>query len=222
MKKIVLTCFILSCILCRSSQAQFIQDDQGRPFLSVTYTDVKGHPFFVNQWTEGLVKQNNGKTYSGILLKYDILTDEVFFKDPKSEQTLAFVQPVSEFKLKELGKNKVDLLFRNGYPAFDTFTAKTYYLVLYDGGTQLLKKVAKKINEEKPFNSASIIKSFEELSFYFISSNNKLIKIRKDKKSILTALANHNEALENYIEEKSLNVKNEDDLVQLITYYNTL
>lgn len=222
MKKIVLAYLVFTCLLHQSALAQFVQDDQGRPFLSRSYTDVKGHPYYLDQWTEGLVKQANGKTYSGVWLKYDILNDELFFKDLKSDQMLAFVQPVSEFKLNKLGPNKQDLLFRNGYTPVEQFGTKTYYQVLYDGGTQLVKKVAKKINEEKPFNSATSIKSFEELTFYFIGNNKQLVKIRKDKKSILAVLNKQAEPLDAFIKEKHLNLKNEEDLIQLISYYNTL
>ena len=133
---------------------------------------------------------------------------------------MAFVIPVVEFKLND--KDKASILYRNEYKAIDDNTEKNYYQVLFDGGTQLLKRTSKKINEEKPFNSASIIKSFEVLNFYYISNNNTLIRIRKDKKSILAALANQGSALENYLQEKSLNLKNEEDLIQFIQYYNSL
>jgi hypothetical protein len=203
-----------------TAQAQLIQNDQGAPFLSMNYTDVKGHPYLFEDWTEGTVKQSNGKTYSAVPLKYNILTDEVFFKDPKTGQLLAFVVPVIEFKIN--GTNTEGLLFRNGYKAFDNLSAKSYYQVLFDGGTQLIKRVSKRINEEKPLNSASSIKSFEELTSYFLARSGTPMRIRRDKKSILLALGNNSVALENFIKENQLNLKEENDLVRLITYYNTL
>jgi hypothetical protein len=216
--------FAITCILYvgLSSQttAQLIQTDQGAPFIGTNYTDIKGHPYLFENWTEGTVKLTNGKSYTSVQLKYNLLRDELFFKDIKTEQLLAFVIPVVEFKLNE--KEQGSSLYRNGYKAINENTEKSYYQVLFDGGTQLLKRTSKKINEEKPFNSASTIKSFEVLTFYYISNNNTLIKIRKDKKSVLTALANQSAALEKYIQEKSLNLKNEEDLIQLIQYYNSL
>ncbi len=216
--------FAITCILylgvSSHSKAQFIQNDQGAPFLGINYTDVKGHPYLFENWTEGTVKLSNGKSYTNVQLKYNLLRDELFFKDIKTDQLLAFVIPVVEFKLND--KDKASILYRNGYKAIDDNTEKNYYQVLFDGGTQLLKRTSKKINEEKPFNSASIIKSFEVLNFYYISNNNTLIRIRKDKKSILAALANQGSALENYLQEKSLNLKNEEDLIQFIQYYNSL
>jgi len=216
--------FAITCLLCFSlcSQitAQFIQTDQGAPFLGTNYTDVKGHPYLFDNWTDGTVKLINGKSYTSVQLKYNLLRDELFFKDIKTEQLLAFVIPVVEFKLND--QEKGSIIYRSGYKAIDDNTEKSYYQVLFDGVTQLLKRTSKKINEEKPFNSASTIKSFEVLTFYYISNNNTLIKIRKDKKSVLAALANQSAALENYIQEKSLNLKNEEDLIQLIQYYNSL
>lgn len=216
--------FAIICLLyfSASSQtnAQLIQNDQGAPFLGINYTDVKGHPYLFENWTEGTVKLSNGKSYTNVQLKYNLLRDELFFKDIKTDQLLAFVIAVVEFKLNDKEINSI--LYRNGYKAIDDNTEKSYYQVLFDGGTQLLKRTSKKINEEKPFNSASTIKSFEVLNFYYISNNNTLIRIRKDKKSILAALANHGSALEKYLQEKSLNLKNEEDLIQFIQYYNSL
>jgi hypothetical protein len=221
---ITLKTFAIICLLYFStsshSKAQFIQTDQGAPFLGINYTDVKGYPYLFENWTEGTVKLSNGKSYTSVQLKYNLLRDELFFKDIKTDQLLAFVIPVVEFKLNDKEKNSI--LYRNGYKAIDDNTEKSYYQVLFDGGTQLLKRTSKKINEEKPFNSASTIKSFEVLNFYYISNNNTLIRIRKDKKSILAALANQGSALEKYLQEKSLNLKNEDDLIQFIQYYNSL
>jgi len=216
--------FAITFLLCfsLSSQitAQLIQNDQGAPFLDINYTDVKGNPYLFENWTEGTVRLTNGKSYTSVQLKYNLLRDELFFKDIKTDQLLAFVIPVVEFKLNDNEKNSI--LYRNGYKAIDNNTEKSYYQVLFDGGTQLLKRTSKKVNEEKPFSSASTIKSFEVLNFYYISNNNALIKIRKDKKSILTALANQGSALEKYLQEKSLNLKNEEDLIQFIQYYNSL
>lgn len=216
--------FAITCLLylgvSNHTKAQLIQNDQGAPFLGINYTDIKGHPYLFENWTEGTVKLTNGKSYTSVQLKYNLLRDELFFKDIKTEQLLAFVIPVVEFKLNDTQKGS--LLFKSGYKAIDNNTEKSYYQVLFDGGTQLLKRTSKKINEEKPFNSASTIKSFEVLTFYYISNNNTLIKIRKDKKSVLAALPNQSAALENYIQEKSLNLKNEEDLIQLIQYYNSL
>ena len=222
--QVPLKTFAITCLLylgvSNHTKAQLIQNDQGAPFLGINYTDVKGHPYLFENWTEGTVRLRNGKSYTIVQLKYNLLLDELFFKDIKTEQLLAFVIPVVEFKLND--KEKGSSLFRNGYKAIDNQTEKSYYHVLFDGGTQLLKRTSKKINEEKPFNSASTIKSFEVLNFYYISNNTALIKIRKDKKSVLAALANQGDALEKYIQEKTLNIKNEEDLIQLIQYYNSL
>ncbi len=216
--------FAITCLFCFGissySRAQLIQNDQGAPFLGINYTDIKGHPYLFENWTEGAVKLSNGKSYTSVQLKYNLIRDELFFKDIKTDQLLAFVIPVVEFQLTD--KVRASILYRNGFKAIDDNTEKSYYQVLFDGGTQLLKRTSKKINEEKPFNSASTIKSFEVLNFYYISNNNTLIRIRKDKKSVLAALANQASTLEKYLQEKSLNLKNEDDLIKFIQYYNSL
>jgi hypothetical protein len=205
------------------AKAQFIQDYQGNPVQSMSYVDVQGFPFIFEQWNQGIVRLNNGKSYSNVQLKYDLVSDEVFFKDLKTDQVLKFVDQVLEFKLIPAGQAAEQaLIFRNGFLSNEGISPKAYYQVLFDGGVKLLKRKIKKVVEIKPFNSASSTKIFEEIESYYISKENKTIKIRKDKKQILSELADHSEDLEKFIKIEKLNIKLEADLIKLIAYYNSL
>lgn len=204
-------------------RAQFLQDYQGNPVQSVTYVDVQGYPFLFEQWTNGIIRLNNGKSFTNVQLKYDLVSDELFFKDIKSDQTLKFVDQVVEFKLLPSGQSTEQaLIFRNGFLSEEALSPKAYYQVLYDGGVKLLKRKIKKVVEIKPFNSASSTKIFEEIEGYFIGKDNKTFRVRKDKKQILSLLGTRTEELEKFIKSENLNLKNEAHLIKLIAYFNTL
>lgn len=207
----------------KTVHAQFISDFKGYPILTIKYTDVEGSPFLFEDWTKGVVKLANGKTYSDVLLKYDLVADQLLFKDLKSDQALEFIDPLVEFKLQAtLAGNNDLLLFRNGYMAANGQSTTSFYKVLFDGGTQLLKRNEKRITETKEYSSASIVKKFDESETYYLSRNKEVIKIKKDKAQVLSALVNHTDKLEQHIKAQKLNLKNEADLVKLIAYFNTL
>ena len=215
--------FLLSLLILVYSvraNAQFIQDDQGRPVLTKNYVDVQGSPFLFENWVKATVRFQNGKTYSDVPMKLDIVADKPYFKNPKDEDLLEFIDPVTEFVL--FSSEQGPLIFRNGFKANEGLGKQNFYHVLFDGGTKLLKRKVKKIIETKDFNSASAVRSFEEMTFYYIGKDGLAASIRKDKKNILEVLGNHQAELESYIKEHKLNLKNEDHLIRLFAYYNSL
>ncbi len=205
------------CTLLLSAQTtfgQYLQDLNGKPVMEINHVDVEGSPYLFDDWKKGVVKLKNGKTYKDVDLKLNVLSDEVLFKDAKGN-TLVFVDEVSEFKIG-------DVLMRAGYQASEGRTEKSFYQVLSDGGTTLLKRQSKSIVEEKPFNSATVQKKILSTESYYLARNNQLVKVKKDKKAILEALGEKSVELEKYIASNKLNLKEERDMSQLLNYYNSL
>lgn len=193
-----------------------IKDTMGRPMETRNYVDVKGSPFLSDEWAEGEVKLQNGNIYTGVSLKYDQMNDVLLFKGTAG-QAQTFVEPVVAFKLG-------DQLFRRGYVPVDGAPATAFYEVLTDGKTQLLKRTTKNIFEELPYGSATKVKSFRAKEYYYLSTatNQSLLKLRKDKKTILQALSGQKSALEQYIKEQKLDLKQDAAIAMLVAYYNTL
>ncbi len=203
-----LTLLFLTAASLRSfSQGQYLQDVNGRPILETQYTHVEGSPYLFTDWTQGVVKLKNGTTYKDIPLKYDQVAEELLFSH--NGQALTFVDPVVEFRFKD------GPLFRSGY-------GTGFYEILSDGGTKLIRRRFKQISESKEYNSASVTKKFLELESLYIVKGGELIKIRKDKKSVLAALGDKAEQLESHIRSEKLNLKNEAAIASLVDYYNTL
>ena len=56
----------------------------------------------------------------------------------------------------------------------------------------------------------------------YIVKGTELIRVRKDKKSLLSALGDKTAQLESYIKSEKLNLKSEAGMISLVEYYNTL
>ena len=131
-----------------------------------------------------------------------------------------FVDPVSNFTLSE-GPNEI--VFRNGFKtADDTFTTNTFFQVLADGETPLIKRTKKKVNEYKEYNSATTTKNFQAITNYYLVKEGLPIKIKKDKKSVIEAFGDRKSELEVFIKANDINLKSDVDLIKLTTYYNSL
>lgn len=199
-----------------------MQDANGRPLLAVQYTDVQGSPFLVDGWTKGKVKLSDGEIFENLDLKYDLVADQLIFKNSVGA-AMTFVKPVNEFNLvNSAGPAILPMLFRNGYRPVNGNTANTFYQVLSDGETPLLKRSFKKIAENKPYGSATTIKTFEEVHSYFLVQQGTPVKIRKDKKAVVQALNGYQSELEEFIKSNNISFKSETDLIMVLTYYNSL
>ena len=215
-------CLFCCCMVSFSLRAQVIEDANGRPMLERQYTDVQGSPYFSEAWQKGLVKMANGKTYKDVELKYDLVSDEVFFKNAKGDM-LGFVDPVLEFKLLPADDiNGTALSFRNGYKPTADATSKTFYQILSDGQTPFARRISKKMMESTPYSSATIVKTFGEVSSYYIMKDGQPLKIKKDKKVLFAALGDYSAEMDEFIRSKNLKLKSDTDFIVLMNYYNSL
>ena len=205
-----------------STTAQNMQHAKARPDLEKKYNDLEGNPYLTEDWVQGTVSLASGESYKDVPLKFDLVRNEPLFQNSKGE-AMSFVSAVRKFSLiNPTASEKSVLQFRNGFKAADGGTAETFYQVLTDGESPLLKKISKVVTETKPFNSATTIKTFDQVQILFIVKDGLPVKIRKDKKVVLEALGDYSAQLDEYIKTKKLNLKSEPDLIALVSYYNSL
>lgn len=227
MNKIIIRLFLsvaLTVAAITGATAQFaVVDIMGQPILSKPYTDVQGSAYLYDNWMKGSVSTSKNVTYDGVYLKYDQVADELMFKSESGEAKI-FVQPVTEFTINVGTDNAVlaTRLFRTGFIPVDGASPHTFYEVLADGQTQLLKRTSKSIFEELPYGSSTKVKKFQADTHYYLAKDTKLTKIRNDKKALLKALSDKATELEAYIKTNKLDLKKDADLAKVVDYYNTL
>jgi len=222
--RVLVFIFLLSIVTVQITFGQtYLAEVNGRPIKTGQYEHISGSPYLYEDWTKGAIKLTNGTIYNDMALKYDQVEDILLFKG-KDGTALEVIEPITEFTLQLPGsgiaENKV---FQSGFKAEKINDSKdSFYEVLADGKVKLLKRTAKVIREEKAYGSATINKNIMQNVNYYISKGETLIKIKKDKKSVLTSLQNKNSELESYLKANSLNLKEDTDLAKLIAYYNSL
>ncbi|QQL49090.1 hypothetical protein [Mucilaginibacter ginkgonis] len=227
MKKIIYTTLFLLGILARfEAKAQYvmIQDAAGGNVVSTNgYVDVQGSMFLYPEWHSGTITVANGKVYGNMNLKYDELNDKVYVKGPNNE-TILLNEHITGFTVNYVDGNAGALAktFKSGFSNIPNTTAESYLEVLAEGKVELLKRVNKYIQTNKEYNSATSTKEFLENQKYYLIKGGTVIAIKKDRKSIASALPAFAAQIETYSKENSLNFKQDPDLARLISYLNTL
>lgn len=101
-----------------------------------------------------------------------------------------------------------------------------FFNPLNDGKVQLLFR-PKKIflqaeNPDHGYDSFSPARYKNVSSYYLKTGNNPAEPIKLTKKALLKELGQHSKSLKNYISTQQLNLKNQQDAIQLMELYNTL
>lgn len=195
--------------------AQSIQDINGKVYRTINREEVSGTPYFEEEFVKGTLKLQSGKIITGVLLKYDEITDQVLFQDAKGI-TLEVAESLNEFTLEAAGKT---VLFRNGFKSVDTHTAQSFYEVLWDGKTKLLKKTRKYLTENQGYNGLKE-KVINTKVFYYLLKSAQPEQINKNEKSISFTLGLSKTALTAYIQANHLDLKKDDDLIKLVSHFD--
>ena len=186
------------------------------PLREKAYTKMEGSPYLNDQWIPGTVVFEDGKTTKNVNLKFDQVQGILVFKNDKNEE-FAFVTQVKEFELPAIGK------FRSGFPPTKGTNEKTFFKVLDDGKTKLLKAQKKAILETKAFYSGVVEKTVvEDIKYYILKPDKSLVPLKNDKKALLNELKDKETELKKYIGNQNFNFKNDEDLMNLFAYYNSL
>lgn len=182
-----------------------VPDSYGVPIAKGSYTDLKGNPYFKDDWTTGSVELANGELYNNLTLRYNQIDGLLSFQRGGAE--LRFPKPIRKFVLGDtLTGNK----FQNGFPPIDANTADTFYEILVDGSLKLLKAESKKIAEFKGYDQITerkIVKNTE----YYVFNDGKLVGIKPNKSSVEKLVTDNHIKLKNNV--KISSIRNEEDLV---------
>lgn len=201
------------------ADAQFMNDALGRPIKENKYTAIDGSPFLIDNWTKGDVKTDKGVINKDIDLKYDMVDDRVTFRNPGGQE-MDFVHLITSFTLYTQEGNRHFKRFSeiseyNGLPFFEVMGEGEKLI--------LLKKTTRAIMENKAYGSATTTRSFSDNTRYFLlKKDGTYEKVKKDKKAIMTALADKTSEMEAFVKENKTDFKKESDLSKLMTYYNSL
>jgi hypothetical protein len=197
------------------SVKESLQLYSGTEFIGA-YRSSAGHPFFEDVEPQQGAILFNGVRYPNILLKYDLIRDEVICVHPNSNLNIKLVtQKVGGFTIKN--HLFVHILDGNGMV---NFPGTGFYELLYDGPVQAFIKRKKILRDAaKPEDPAKFIQSVA----YYVKKDNTWYEI-DNKKSLLAVCKDHKTEVTKFMQQESLNFKSDPEhtLVKVIDYYTQL
>lgn len=199
-----------------------ITDVNGRP-VENRYEGVNGIPYFTADYKYSIVTMQQGRKFSGVKTLLNLVTQELVFVSANGQ--IASIEPgtVKEISFADTtAQGIIPYLFQTGFPAVDKQTDKNFYQVLIQGKCRLLRSMVKKITERNNELSGEQSKEFETIANDYLFINGQMKRCRKDKDFVLGILADKQVLLNQFIADNKINCKKEDQLIRLLTYYNSL
>ena len=171
-----------------------------------------------SDWKEGTIYSPDGTGEMNIALRYNLTRDR-FEAKKDNDEAIYLVNPDSISKIRRMSECFI-------YSAYDPGTgtpAKGYSKVIVDGKTKLLfkKREEHKYGKKGAFGYDPY-KTF--ISEYYLKKEDERIahKVKKNKKSILEALADERGKIETYAKKNKLKYSSEKDLAAILVYYDSL
>ncbi len=196
--------------------------------IDMRYEGLLGTPYFLPDWSEGMIEMNMGKNYTNVPLKFDAFSQNLLLRRPWSNNDSIIVYPnqVIGFILK--GSEGQDYYFKR-YPQVQTAEVNLrdgYFMVLYEGKNALLKRVSKQFKKadfKDPYSNNVRYDSYnDDFSYYLLKPDKTLVKVKQSKKGLLDALSDKEASIKTFIDKEKLNLKTDDGLARVVQYYDTL
>jgi DNA-binding PadR family transcriptional regulator len=193
----------------------------GTPFLSTKFARiVEGSPFYNEQMMMGAIILSEGREYKNVIIRLNLLESQVNYLDEKKNELIANT-PIKEVVLWDTIRREDHRFIFSEYIQATDKPEKDFYELLQTGKAELYKQHKKRIQENRPYGSATIEQTIKtDLRFYVLLDGKWTIL--KKIKDMPTLLSDKKDEIQKFINQKNLTASNEANYEAVISFYNSL
>lgn len=180
----------------------------------------KGHPFWLDDaLLEGAVVFN-GKTFTGLALKYELVDDELILSKKIDGNTRILKlneKLVESFTLNEPGTNNSHLFKKTQLPGIK---GVRYYHAVYQGQSACYIHHRKKIRNRV---TGDYLGSYLYQAAIYVKADQEFVECR-NKKALFNIFEDKKKLLRKYMRRNNLKVdgKKPEDMARILNYYDSL
>lgn len=202
----------------------FLNDLLKDTYSQKKYPDVKGSPFYYDDWKNSSIVFKDGKQFNDVKLKVNLYTHEfVCLSAANSEITLkdGIVNRVVLYDTNELRHATIHV-FASGMPFVEKDTTYPILEVLAEGKAILFSMVKKKISRSSDALSMGEQKEFVSSEALYVFQNGELKKCGKNAEFYTSLFADKKDQVAEFIKLGKLKCRNPEEARLVINYYNSL
>lgn len=181
-------------------------------------TKIIGSNYIYNDWQLADIKiVSDSGIIQDVYIKIDVLNNIVEIQDIKEIKVL----PANLTKFIKLKQKNETYITKN---AIGDYILNGFSKVIYNGKTSLLCNYSARIKEAQYNEALAVGNRDDELILvkkYYVFINKELILIEKSQRKLIKAFA-YNPKIQQFIKDNHISPKNENDLITLLTYIDTI
>jgi hypothetical protein len=194
----------------------------GQAFVN-KYEGITGSVYDQTEYQLAKITLKDGRVYNDVKTRINLLEQEVNFIASNGQEGFLGKGMASEIAYIDSKIETQNIkVFQCGFPPIDNQNRISFYQILLNGKTSLLKSVYKSIQERNNDMSGERFKEFATYENMYLLKDGMMSRIKKDKSSLLALFQDKKEAITKYMEDQRINLKNEAHIIDLVKYYNTL
>lgn len=200
----------------------FVEDGFGKP-VKKSYAEQSHTPYFNEEYKFANIKLARGRAFVNVKTRIDLLTQETSFISSNGIEIKIDPGLVKEITYADTTKEGIIFYkFQTGFPTIDRQNGNNFYLVLAEGRCSFIKSIYKKIKEKVVVVFSEAPNDFETYENYYLFAKGEIKKLKKDKDFFLVELADKQAEVNQFIQSNKTNFKNNEHLIKLLNYYNSL
>ena len=190
------------------------------------YEGVKGTPYLYDQWKPGNVYLTDNTLIKNVYIKFNIYSDDLLYLNSTSGDSLIINQSlIQKFEIfDELSRDSVLMEEMRLKPGKSE--KKTFVRVIYGGKSKFTVKYIKTFIRAHYKGAYAAGNKYDEYTddyqYYIMNNENKLTKLKLNKKSVIKILSDKEDKIKAFVNKKKLTLDNENDVVQVLEYYDSL
>jgi hypothetical protein len=194
----------------------------GSPVSTAKYVRlVSGSPYFRDHWMNGTLETADGQLYSDIKLKLDLTDNSVLFLSRDSVEMMATAS-IKKITLKDpLTGTDYEFIYSSFITGLGSIETGWYHVLVTGPKAFMYKRILKKMDEIKPYGSATTELNISTTNKYFLGFDSRFIQVKKFR-DLPDLLPDKKEDLNKYLASLKLNGKSDGDYVELVKYYNDI
>lgn len=186
------------------------------PKNTLTEASIEGSPYLNDEFINGTVYTTDKKKVVDIPLRYNIYNDNLEFKMPTGE-IMEIAKPESVERA-EFGKIKMI------YHLSDSKEAG-FFKLISEGKVSLLAKpdiFFQKATKEAAYKEAQPPRFIQKPEIPYLKNNENVVVKIKGKKDLINEFSDHKNEVEAFIKKNKIKASNQDDLIKVVEFYNSL
>jgi hypothetical protein len=187
------------------------------------YEGVRGTPYVFEKWLPGEVYLNDKLKVAVKEMNYDCNGNEILFKDPATGVAML------------MNRYLVDLFTLFGSKDTMTFvplklgqdSEPLFAMLLYNRGSMVYKVFRKEFVKADYEGGYSADRRYDEFvdkyDLYFMKKNDHMLyKVKRSRKYMVASFPGKEAEISAYIKSKRVDLKDENEIVELLQYYDSL